>query len=161
MRGGITHIDHTGINLPTATVQAGPWATLLGTLAGGAALYAYPGGEPWPFILPTSGEEFAAEIATFAPGRTPKFELVHDAWTATPIIQIALGTGHSRGDLEALLPAPHGIAFPGLGEVFRTVYASAPWAGVRLRLDFYYTGEGDEDDWGTGRWLVEAGGRLR
>ncbi len=158
LAGQITHIDHTGVNLPLDSTR---WDALVHALAQTAAVYRYPEGEPWPFILPTSDEEYTDEIYRFAGGRWPKFELVHDTLTNVPIIQIALGTTLTRVALEGLFPAPHGVAFPGLGEFFRTIYVQQPWPELLLRLDLYYASSGIESDWDTGQWLVEAGGRIR
>ena len=158
LAGQITHIDHTGVNLPLDSTH---WEALVHALAQAAALYRYPEGEPWPFILPTSDEEYTDEIYRFAGGRWPKFELVHDTLTNVPLIQIALGTTLTRAALEGLFPAPHGVAFPGLGEFFRTIYVQQPWPELLLRLDLYYASSGIESDWDTGQWLVEAGGRIR
>ena len=161
LAGHITHVDHTGVNLPSAQVDDERWEGLVHGLARVAALYRYPDGEPWPFILPTSDEEFAGEIRSFVAGRTPRFELVYDALATAPIIQIALGTDLTRAELEDRFPAPYGVAFPGLGEYFRTVYLEQPWSDLWLRLDLYYSSADAASAWDSGRWLVEAGGRIR
>jgi hypothetical protein len=161
LAGHVTRIDHTGVNFPAALLDTARWEALLGALARSAALYRYPGGQPWPFILPTSDEEFSDEVYTFATWRAPKFELVYDAQANVPIIQIALGTDLPRAELEAWFPAPHGVAFPGLSEFFRAVYVEQPWAELLVRLDLYYGSTESESDWDTGRWLVQAGGRIR
>jgi hypothetical protein len=155
----VSHIDHTGVNLPTALVGDEQWENLLRVLAGGAALYRYPGGQPWPFIIPATGEELRDEIRAFPVGRTPKFELVHDALATMPVLQFALGTDLSRGELELRLPEPHGVAFPDLGHIFRAVYVEHPWQGLIIRLDLYYAGPSTA--WDTGEWLVASGGRVR
>jgi hypothetical protein len=159
LAGHVTHVDHTGVNLPQAMVSGERWDTLLRMLAREAALYRYPDGEPWPFILPSSDEEFQGDIRTFVIGRNPKFELVHDVWATLPVLQFALGTDLSREELEALLPDPYGVAFPDLGHIFRTVYADHPWPNLAIRLDLNYAGP--VSDWDTGEWLVTAGGRFR
>jgi hypothetical protein len=159
LAGRITHVDHTGVNLPKTVVDGGRWDDLLQTLAREAALYRYPDGEPWPFILPASDEEFRDDIRTFATGRFPKFELVHDGWATLPVLQFSLGTDLSREELEAILPDPFGIAFPDLGHIFRTAYIDHPWPNLLIRIDLNYTGP--ITDWDTGEWLVNAGGRIR
>jgi hypothetical protein len=159
LAGHITHVDHTGVNLPNTLVDDERWSDLLQALAQEAALYRYPDGEPWPFILPTSNEEFRDDIRTFAMGRFPKFELVHDGRATLPVLQFALSTDLSREELEAILPDPYGVAFPDLGHIFRTVYVDHPWPNLLIRLDLNYAGP--ITDWDTGEWLVRAGGRIR
>ena len=159
LKGRIVAIDHTGVNLPAAQISDEQWDSLLCLLGEGAGLYRYPGGEPWPFIIPTTGAELDEDIRAFAPGRTPKFELVHDRWAPCPVLQFALVTDFTREELETRLPDPHGVAFPDLGHLFRTVYVQHPWPGLLIRLDLTYSGP--ITDWDTGEWLVTAGGRLR
>jgi hypothetical protein len=159
LAGHITHVDHTGVNLPKSLVDGERWDDLLQSLAREAALYRYPDGEPWPFILPASDEEFCDDIHIFATGRFPKFELVHDVLATLPVLQFALGTDLSREELEASLPEPYGVAFPDLGHIFRTVYVDHPWPNLLIRLDLNYAGP--VTDWDTGEWLAKAGGRIR
>ena len=159
LAGHITHIDHTGVNLPKTLVDDEHWDYLLQSLAREAALYRYPDGEPWPFIIPAGDEEFRDDIRTFAAGRFPKFELVHDGRATLPVLQFALGTDLARVELEAMLPDPYGEAFPDLGHIFRTVYVGHPWPNLLIRLDLNYVGP--VADWDTGEWLVTAGGRIR
>lgn len=159
LSGQITHVDHTGVNLPTALVDADYWGKLLGALANASALYRYPGGEPWPFVIPASGQEYRDDIRSFPVGRLPKFELVHDGWVSRPVLQFALGTNLTREELEERLPDPYGVAFPDLGHIFRTAYIDHPWPGLDMRLDLYYACPVSE--WDTGEWLVTAGGRIR
>jgi hypothetical protein len=159
LAGQITHVDHTGVNLPMALVDVDGWERLLGVLAESAALYRYPDGEPWPFVIPAGDDEYRDDIRAFPVGRLPKFELVHDARATSPVLQFALGTALTRAELEGRIPEPYGIAFPDLGHLFRTVYAEHPWPGLDIRLDLYYVGP--VTDWDTGEWLVNAGGRIR
>ena len=159
LAGHVTHVDHTGVNLPQSMVRDEHWEKLLRVLAREAALYRYPGGEPWPFVLPASDEEFQDDIRAFVIGRFPKFELVHDGWATLPVLQFALGTDLAREALEAILPDPDGVAFPDLGHIFRTVYVDHPWPDLLVRLDLNYAGP--VTDWDTGEWLVTAGERIR
>jgi hypothetical protein len=159
LAGHITGVDHTGVNLPTALVAAARWDDLLRALARSSALYRYPGGEPWPFIIPAGDDEYRDDIRAFPVGRLPKFELVHDSRATRPILQFSFGTDLSREELEALLPEPYGVAFPDLGHLFRTVYVEHPWPGLGIRLDLTYAGP--TTDWDTGEWLMRTGGRIR
>ena len=158
LAGHITHVDHTGVNLPKTLVSGERWDELLQSLAQETTLYRYPDDEPWPFILPASDEEYRDDIRAFAMGRFPKFELVHDGWATLPVLQFSLGTDLSREELEAVLPDPYGVAFPDLGHIFRTVYVDHPWPNLLIRLDLNCTGP--ITDWDTGEWLVKAGGRF-
>jgi hypothetical protein len=159
LAGHITHVDHTGVNLPTALVDGERWDSLLQALARCSALYRYPDGDPWPFIIPTTDDEYRDDIRNFPVGRLPKFEFVHDSRATLPVLQFSLGTDLSRQELETRLPDPYGVAFPDLGHLFRTVYVDHPWPGLVIRLDLSYAGP--ITDWDTGEWLVTAGGRIR
>jgi hypothetical protein len=157
--GQLVAVDHTGVNLPMVQVDDKRWGPLVQVLGEASAMYRYPDGEPWPFILPATHEEFRDAIRAFAPGRTPKFELVHDRWAPCPVLQFSLVTDLTRGELEGRFPDPDGIAFPDRGHLFRTVYVAHPWPGLLIRLNLIY--RGPVTDWDTGEWLVMARGRLR
>src|SRR5262245_57989685 len=158
LRGHVTRVDHTGINLVGYEVSR--WEDLLRQVASTAALYRYPG-EDWPFILPTTQEEFAGDIREFVPGREPKFELVRDLRMNDRVLQIDLGTDLPRAEIEARFPDPEGMALPGTEEFFRSVYAAHPWPRLGLRFDLRFRGEGYPSTWDTGEWLVTQGGRIR
>lgn len=160
LRGHITRIDHFGVNLPTSIVARPAWDDLLSRLGTIAALYRYPDAE-WPFIIPATTAERADDIRTFVAGREPKFELVYDAYTAMPIIQISIGTDLTQMELTELLPAPYGIGLRGLEHIFRTAYLDHPWPGFALRIDLNFHNDGPATDWDTGEWLVTQSGRIR
>jgi hypothetical protein len=157
--GHVTRVDHTGLNIPAATLDRAGWERLLQQLSAVSNLYKYPG-EDWPFILPATEQEFQTDIHQFVTGREPKFELVYDRWTPHPLFQFALGTDLTRPEVEALFPKPYGVAFPGLGDIFRTVFLAHPWPGLTIRFDLLYRAEG-VSDWDTGEWLIKEGGRIR
>ncbi|MFI5907771.1 hypothetical protein [Dactylosporangium sp. NPDC051541] len=150
-------VDHTGVNLPAST-SADLWSRTVERIAGSSAMYRYPTGEPWPFVLPSTTAERDAEITAFVAGREPRFELVLDEWLSVPLWQFALRTDLTRAALEAMFPEPDGVAFPGLGEVFRAVTVRGR---PLIRFDLYYRGDDALNDWETGKWLVTAGGRMR
>jgi hypothetical protein len=158
--GHVAAVDHTGVNLPAATVPPVRWADIVAAIAEVSTLYRYPTGEPWLFVLPSTQSEHADDIRDFPDGREPRFEVVHDEWLDGLLWQFALHTDLSREELEAMFPEPAGVAFPGLGEVFRAVTVRSPWPGMQLRLDLYYH-RGLRSDWETGEWLVAEGGRIR
>lgn len=160
VRGHVTRIDHTGVNLPTGTVTRPAWNDLITALASSAALYRYPTGEAWPFVVPTSEAEFERDITDFVAGREPKFELVYDQWSPVPVLQWSIETDLVRSELEQLFPDPYGEAFPDLGDIFRTVYVAHPWPGLRIRFDLNYRSNGTPSVWDTSEWLVTEGGRI-
>jgi hypothetical protein len=160
LRGHVTRLDHTGVNLPARLVERVRWDELLGQCAASAALYRYPG-EDWPFILPSTEEEFNGDIHQFVVGREPKFEFVYDTWMTVPVLQFSLGTDLPRTEIEVRFPVPEGVALSGLEDVFRTVYVRHPWAQLVIRFDLNYQGEEAVSDWDTGEWLVLQGGRIR
>ena len=159
LAGHVVAVDHTGVNLPAATLPLDRWQVIVAALAEASTFYRYPTGEPWLFVLPSTAAEHADDIRDFPDGREPRFEVVRDEWLDAPLWQFALHTDLSRPQLEALFPAPAGTAFPGLGDVFRAVTVRSPWPGLLLRLDLYYR-SGLRTDWETGEWLVAEGGRI-
>ncbi|MFG2040237.1 hypothetical protein [Dactylosporangium sp. NPDC048998] len=161
LAGYVHAVDHTGVNIPAGVVPVTRWLDIVHSLAAISTMYRYPTGEPWPFVLPSTAAEFGDDIRVFVTGREPRFELVHDEWTAQPLWQFALYTDLSRAELEQRFPEPDGTAFPGLGEVFRAVTVRSPWPGLQVRFDLYYRHIGAPTDWETGEWLVTAGGRIR
>lgn len=158
LAGHVRRVDHTGVSVP---VPDGEWAALVRKVASGAAMYRYPTGEPWPFVLPATSAELETGIRDFVVGREPRFELVHDPRAAYPTWQFALWTTLTRSELEVMFPAPYGIAFPGLEDVFRAVYVRHPWRGLAVRCDLCFAVEDGPSSWETGEWLVSAGGRIR
>ncbi|MCR8632062.1 hypothetical protein [Paenibacillus radicis (ex Xue et al. 2023)] len=161
LEGRLIGMDHAGVNIPTASITPSDWTVLLSELAERANLYRYPG-EDWPFILPAEEGEFETDITNFSVKRTPKFELVHDKYTKSPIFQFALETDLSRKESEALFPDPIGFAIPGLDEIFRSLFIRHPWEReMAIRFDLYYKPASLElSDWETGEWLVMNGGRM-
>jgi hypothetical protein len=160
LQGRVVRLDHTGVNLPTMDNHRRSWDMLNHDLATSGNLYRYPSGEPWHFLLPATDEEFLTGIQSFAVGRGPKFELVHDPTLRHPLIQIDIHTDLPRIEVERRFPAPYGVALPGLDAFFRSVYLSHPWPGLSLRVDLRYRDDGPPSAWDTGEWLVTAGGRI-
>ncbi|MEM7347599.1 MAG: hypothetical protein AAF485_25465 [Chloroflexota bacterium] len=160
LRGHVTRIDHTGINLPSHALSQEHWTDILKKVAAESTLYRYPTGEDWPFIIPSTDEEYNSDIQDFVLGREPKFELVYDHFAKYPEIQIALGTDLTKQALETLFPAPYGIVFPELEEIFRVVHISHPWPSLNIRFDLYYADKRGYSPWSTGEWLIVEGGRI-
>ncbi|MEU8081955.1 hypothetical protein AB0B31_41650 [Catellatospora citrea] len=160
LAGHVRRVDHTGVNLPVGTSDE-EWADLVGAVAAGSAMYRYPTGEQWPFVLPATVEELDGDIGDFVVGREPRFELVQEQRLTQTSWQFALWTDLTRAELELLFPEPEGLTFPGLADVFRVVPVRHPWPGLGIRFDLCYRGEGGPSDWETGEWLVTEGGRIR
>jgi hypothetical protein len=161
LAGQVLRVDHLGVNLPARLVARPRWEDLLHTLAHAATVYRYPTGEEWPFLPPSTWDEYVDDIQHFPPGREPMFELCYEREFAHPVVQVDVQTALTREELEERFPEPSGCALPGLGDFQRTVYVAHPWDGLLLRLDLRYQGSGAIPVWETGEWLVTAGGRIR
>ncbi|HSX07448.1 MAG TPA: hypothetical protein VLG11_00990 [Candidatus Saccharimonadales bacterium] len=161
LAGHVVRIDHTGLNLPSASLSKEDWQAYIHTLARQCNLYRYPSGEDWPFILPATAGEFDADITAFPAGREPKFELVYDTYSTVPTIQIDIETDLLRAEVEQLFPEPYGVSFPDLADYFRTVYVEHDWRGLSIRFDIRFKEDNPNNDWNTGKWLVHDGGRIR
>ncbi|WP_155372544.1 hypothetical protein [Catellatospora vulcania] len=161
LAGHVRRVDHTGVNLPVGT-SVEQWDDLVGAVAAASAMYRYPTGEQWPFVLPASPAELDDDVRDFVVGREPRFELVFEQRLTQTSWQIALWTDLTRAELELLFPEPEGLTFPGLEEIFRVVPVRHPWPDLGIRFDLCYRGEGGgPSDWETGEWLVTEGGRIR
>lgn len=161
LAGHVRRVDHTGVNLPASATPPQRWRDLVGALASASTMYRYPEGQEWPFVLPSTSDEFGGDISEFIVGREPRFELVYDEWLSQTMWQFALWTDLTRDELERLFPEPEGITFPGLEEIFRVVTVRHPWPGLGIRFDLCYRIEDGPSDWETGEWLVTEGGRIR
>jgi hypothetical protein len=68
LAGHVRRVDHTGVNLPARSVSPEQRGGLVQDLASTAAMYRYPTGEPWPFILPTTDDEMGTDIRESSSG---------------------------------------------------------------------------------------------
>lgn len=160
LQNHIVRIDHTGVNIPTTLVSKEQWQTFVHHIASQSNLYNYPTSEPWLFILPATQTEYDTDITDFPAGREPKCELVYDAYSKIPTIQIDIETDLTRKEVEALFPEPYGVSFPDLADYFRTVYLRHEWIDLDIRFDLRFKSD-KPGPWETGQWLVEDGGRIR
>jgi hypothetical protein len=160
LKSHIVRIDHTGFNVPSVLISQKFWKQFVSNIAKQSNLYQYPTGEDWPFILPATPVEYAADISQFPVGREPKFELVHDTYSSVPTIQIDIETDLTRIEVEELFLEPYGISFPELADYFRTVYVHHPWPGLAIRFDIRFKNDEPDGGWETGKWLVTEGGRI-
>lgn len=161
LRGHVVRLDHTGVNMPSRLIARSTWDALIAGLATAAAVYRYPTGEDWPFVLPATSEELESEITEFPLERGPKFELVYDEYATIPGLQFDLETDLTRSELEVLFPEPYGTVFPDLGEFFRTVQVAHPWSGLTIRVDLRYRDDTGAETDDLAEWLVTEGGRIR
>ncbi len=159
LKGHMVRIDHTGVNIPSRLVSSEVWKQFIDSVARRANLYKYPTTDVWPFILPVTPGEHETDITQFPAGREPRLELVYDTYSPIPTIQIDIETDLRRPEVEQLFPAPYGVSFPDLADFFRTVYVHHEWSGLDIRFDIRFKSD-QLGDWETGKWLVEAGGRI-
>jgi hypothetical protein len=136
------------------------WEKMVRSLANSTAIYHYPQEDAWTFIIPSTQEELKNDIRDFCLGREPKFELVYEEYSESPILQFDLETDLKRHKVEELFPAPIGESFKGLENFFRAVRVKSPWKGIGIRFDIRFLDESSHSDWNTGKWLVEKGGRI-
>ncbi|WP_224269851.1 hypothetical protein [Haloprofundus salinisoli] len=152
----VAALDHSGVNIPESTLLATRWNKLIDTFAAECAVYRYPTGAPFPFVIPTTDAEFRDDIERFTAERTARFEVVYDEQATRPALQFAFRSDLTRARAESLFPS--GFTIPGLEDAFRCVPVTSPWPEVAVRVDVYY--DDVEDDWATGEWLVAEGGRI-
>lgn len=156
LKGTSLSVNHCGINISPAHISAHIYEVFRAKLAQRTNLYAYPTGEEWPFIIPSTDDEFRMGIQNMSTDRNPKFEVVYAPYHEDPLIQIDIQTSLNRTDVESLFPAPYGLSLEGLEHVFRSVYIRTRWLGVILRLDIRF--QSAEPDFGT--WIVKNGARY-
>jgi len=156
---GALRLDHSGLNIPTSLYAPDDWQALLRDLSIVADVYQYPTGQNWYFLLPSTADEGGGGITRFPPQRSPKFELVYDESAQAPVVQLQIQTALSRVEVEERLPAPYGVSFPDLGDIFRTVYVEHPWPNLLMRFDMCFAHPGS-DAITLDEWLVKEGRRL-
>lgn len=157
LKNHIKRIDHTGINLPTSIFRKEQWEELLKYLATISNIYSYPTGEPWPFLLPTTKEEYEKDIINFNIIREPRFELVYDKYTNRPTLQIDIETNLSKKEVEQLFPKEKGIYFDTLENIYKAIYLD--YNGyIDIRFDVRF--ETQYSDFESGEWIVNNGKRI-
>ncbi len=158
LKGHVFRLDHTGLNIPAASLDRAGWDDLLHKLSSVSAIYRYPTGEDWPFVIPATAAEVETDITESEPMRRPKFELVYDTYLRNPLLQFDMETDLTREEVEGLFPPPYGVGLPGLDQYFRSVYVYHPWPGLSIRFDMGYRYDPPGDMAG---WLIREGGRIR
>ncbi|MGE8205336.1 hypothetical protein ACQKP0_12285 [Heyndrickxia sp. NPDC080065] len=159
LKGNLTGVDHFGLNIPEHLLSLEEWYSLKQYLAKVTNLYNYPD-EEWPFIIPSTDQEFNDDITDFSSLRAPKFEWVYDSYTKVPYLQFALYTNLTRNQCESMFPEPIAFSIPGLEEIFRSIFIRSPWSDLGIRFDLYYIDQ-KSSDWDTGEWLVKEGKRHK
>jgi len=154
----LLRVDHTGILLPEATVNAVEWQALIGTLSGVTCMFTSPNELRAFFILPCTGVELEGGIRQFPPGRDPKLELAR-ADIPQPIIHIQMDTDLSATDLEQRLQGLNMEYRPGTPDLI-SIHLPGGWDGLNIRLDLAYEREAGSSDWATGEWLHQHGFRY-
>lgn len=120
-------------------------------------LYNYPTGEEWPFVIPSTEEEFSKDIKNKKINRNPKFEIVYSTYHSVPLVQLDIETKFNKERLLELIPKPYGISYEGLENVIRTVFILTNWSNVLLRFDLRFKTSGHD----FSSWLIGRGGRIR
>lgn len=157
LAGHVKRVDHTGINFPSSLYTEKEWQDLLKYFSSVSNIYAYPTGEPWPFLLPATEEENKNEIANFDILREPRFEVVYDKFTDVVAIQIDMETDLRKQEVDQLFPESQGIYFDGLENIFKVIYLDYNEM-IDIRFDVRFKME--HDDFESGEWFVKDGKRL-
>ncbi len=157
----VINIDHVGINIPSKYFSFNHWNKIVNILSKQCNIYRYPDGKDWPFIIPATKYEHITDITEFLSDRVPKFELVYERFCENPIIQFDIQTDLNRSEAIKLFPDPTGISYPNLANIFRTVFIHHPLGPFFIRFDIRFKSNEKANDWNTGRWLVQNGGRIR
>ena len=154
--GRLKELNHTGINFGPTVLDEENYLLFKKKITDGCNLYRYPTGEEWPFIIPSSDEEFLNDIKNEKINRNPKFEIVYSSYHQKPLIQLDIETKLTKEELTKLLPRPYGISFAGLEDFFRVVFVFTDWDEVILRFDLRFKSTGKD----FGYWLIKKGGRI-
>ena len=137
----IVKLDHIGFNLPWFASPPHPEiAEVRATYAKNCLYHAFPGGEPWDFILPGTPDEIAGAVGIdYTKVRKPKLELVSFEKCSVPIIQFDVCCTCVKGRFREIFP--EGLYDDNLGNIW--VYVENPY-GLDLCL---VLGEDYDGDW--------------
>lgn len=161
LEGHVKRVNHFGVNFSSKLLARADWDKFVHEISLNCNLYKYPTTSDWLFVIPTTIEEFNADITEFPIGRDPKFELVYDIHSSIPTFQFDIETDLNYEEAKKLFPPPYGISFPDLTNLFRTVYIYHEWGKLNIRFDIRFKSTDLANDWDTGKWLVTQGGRVR
>lgn len=156
LTGKLKSLNHAGINFSPVFISKNEYREIKRMISESTNLYNYPTGEEWPFIIPSTKEEFENEITDFSIARNPKFELVYSNYNYNPVIQLDFDTTLTKKEAFELFPSPFGISYPGLENAFRTVFVKMHWGNVLLRFDISFRGDGED----FGYWMIREGKRV-
>lgn len=153
----LSAMNHTGINIGPRLIDKTDYLkyrTMLGELSN---LYKYPTGEEWPFIIPSTNEEFLNGVTDETKNRNPKFEIVYSHYYDSPLLQFDIETKLTKEEVLKILPEPYGISFEGLENYFRTVFVYTGYSDdVVMRFDLRFKTTNKD----FGYWLIKEGGRY-
>lgn len=152
----LVELNHCGMNLGPRLLANQDYIIFRNRLAKMCNMYKYPTGEEWPFIIPSSNEEFADDIKDDTINRNPKFELVFSEYVQRPTIQFDIETNLTKNDVLRLLPEPYGISLEGLEDFIRTVFIHIDWGNTILRFDLRFKSKGKD----VGYWIIKEGSRY-
>jgi hypothetical protein len=156
LAGKLKSINHCGINFGPKLLINSEYYSFRDELAKTTNLYSYPTGEEWPFLIPSSDEEYLNNINNETIERNPKFEIVYSRFHLDPVIQMDIDTTLDRNTAQELFPSPYGISFVGLENVIRSIFIKNNWNGIIFRLDLRF--RSTEKDFGY--WIVKQGKRY-
>jgi hypothetical protein len=147
-------VNHVGVNFFSDLMEEKEYKSFRSIIARESAMYRYPTGKEWPFIVPVTQEEYQSEITDFTTDRNPKFEIVYSSFHKTPLLQFDIDIPLTRQETFERLPKPYGISYQGAENYTRAVFVDHPWKNILLRFDFRF-----RDDFYP--WLVQEGGRIK
>lgn len=137
----IVKLDHIGFNLPWFEAPPHPAiAEVRAAYAKDCLYHAFPGGEPWDFILPGTADEITGAVGIdYGKIRKPKLELVSFGKCSVPIIQFDVCCTCAKELFRKIFP--EGLYDDNLGNIW--AYVDNPY-GLDLCL---VLGEDYDGDW--------------
>ena len=155
--GKLLVMNHAGMNIGPKLINEVNYLKFRKILSKFSNLYKYPTGEEWPFIIPSTDEEFFNGITDETKKRNPKFEVVFSNYHSKPLLQFDIETKLAKEEVLKILPEPYGISLEGLEKFFRTVFIHTGWSDdVVMRFDLRFKTTSKD----FGYWLIKDGGRY-
>lgn len=154
--GKLVNLNHVGFNFGPAILPEQEYFSFRKLISEKSNLYRYPTGEEWPFIIPSTNQEFENEITDETIMRKPKFEFAYAKYNDKPTLQLDIETSLSKEEIYNLLPYPYEVIYKELIKVTRSVYVLVDWLGVFLRVDLRFKSTSKD----FGYWMIKEGGRM-
>lgn len=155
--GKLSIMNHAGMNIGPKLIDKSDYLKFRTMLSELSNLYKYPTGEEWPFIIPSTNEEFLNEVVDETKMRNPKFEIVYSHYHDAPLLQFDIETKLTKEEVIRILPKPYGISLEGLENFFRTVFVYTGYSNdIVMRFDLRFKTISKD----FGYWLIKDGGRY-